>query len=140
MTYAPVIQTQADLEQVWRRLMSPLGFGGHSVWLMFIGADDRPVPQLTQIEEAVAPPDEEVLDGLAQVLRSVVDGLVPGGRVACLRSRPGRAAVTDDDRAWASGLYDACRRAGLPAEVVHLATDDELLPLPLDELRLPETA
>jgi hypothetical protein len=140
MTYAPVIQTQADLEQVWRRLMSPLGFSGHSVWLMFIGADDRPVPQLTQIEDALTPPDEQVLGGLAQVLRSVVDDLVPGGRVACLRSRPGRPAVTDDDRAWASGLYDACRRAGLPAEVVHLASDDELVPLPLDELRLPETA
>jgi hypothetical protein len=140
MTYAPVIQTQADLEQVWRTLMGPLGFGGHSVWLMFIGADDRPVPQLTQIEDAVTPPDEQVLGGLAQVLRSVVSDLVPGGRVACLRSRPGRAAVTGEDRAWASGLYDACRRAGLPAEVVHLATDEELLPLPLDELSLPETA
>jgi hypothetical protein len=70
MTYAPVIQTQADLEHVWRTLIGPLGFGGHSVWLMFVGADDRPVPQLTQIEDAVAPPDEQMLDGLAQVLRS----------------------------------------------------------------------
>jgi hypothetical protein len=70
----------------------------------------------------------------------MVDELVPGGRVACLPSRPGRAAVTDDDRAWASGLYDACRRAGLPAEVVHLATDEELFPLPLDELSLPKSA
>ena len=140
MTYAPVIQTQADLEEVWRTLMSPLGFGGHSVWLMFIGADDRPVPQLTQIEDAETPPDGQVLDGLAQVLGSVVEELVPGGRVACLRSRPGSAAVTADDRAWASGLYDACRRAGLPAEVVHLATDVELLPLPLDELPVPQSA
>jgi hypothetical protein len=140
MTYAPVIQTQADLQTVWRTLMGPLGFGGHSIWLMFIGADDRPVPQLTQIEDAEEPPDTQALDGLAEVLRSVVDDLVPGGRVACLRSRPGRSAVTAEDRAWASGLYDACRRAGLPAEVVHLATDEELLPLPLDELPIPESA
>jgi hypothetical protein len=88
----------------------------------------------------VEPPDERALDGLAQVLRSVVDDLVPGGRVACLRSRPGRSAVTGEDRAWATGLYAAIRRAGLPAEVVHLATDEALLPLRLDELPVPQSA
>ena len=34
--YRPTVRTQAELERVWRHLMEPLGFGGHSLWLMVI--------------------------------------------------------------------------------------------------------
>jgi hypothetical protein len=37
-------------------------------------------------------------------------------------------------------VYDACRRAGMATEVVHVATDTELAPVPLDDLPLPESA
>ena len=50
---------KAELEQTWRHLMEPLGFGGHSLWLMVIRADGRVLPRLTQIEETVRPPTDE---------------------------------------------------------------------------------
>ena len=50
-TFRPIIHAQADLEDAWRTLMEPLGFSRRSLWLMFIDADDRPMPQLTEIED-----------------------------------------------------------------------------------------
>ena len=57
-----------------------------------------------------------------------------------MRSRPGRAAATARDRAVAASPYSACRAAGVAAEVVHLATDDLLVPLPMDDLPLADSA
>ncbi len=50
-TFRPIIHGQADLEDAWRTLMEPLGFSRRSLWLMFIDADDRAMPQLTEIED-----------------------------------------------------------------------------------------
>ena len=129
-----IIRNQADLEQVWRTLMEPLGFGRHSIWLMLIGADDRPLPKLTEIEEADEPPDEELLAPLAALLTRIREELMPEARFAFLRSRPGRPGLTADDRAWARALYEAGRRAGVPVEVVHRACDVDLVPVPMDEV------
>ena len=51
-----------------------------------------------------------------------------------LLSRPGRAGITDDDRAWARALIDAGRYARLPLEPLHLATDEDLVALAPDDL------
>ena len=68
-------------------------------------------------------------------LAVVLDGLrAPGRRFAFLRSRPGPAGLTADDRAWARALYDAGRRAGVPLEVVHRACDADLVAVPMDEV------
>jgi len=133
--YRPPVRCQADLEALWKELMGPqavdAGFGGHSVWLLVIGDDDRPYPQITEITEAVEPPDDTSISSLAVVL----DGLAaPGRRFAFLRSRPGPAGLTADDRAWAKALYDAGRRAGVPLEVVHRACDVDLVAVPMDEV------
>lgn len=129
------IHTQADLEELWRDLMSPLGFGQHSLWLMFVTADGEPLRRLTQLEGALEPPGAEDLAGLAAMLASVIPSGMPGGRVAFLRSRPGRGGPDARDRVWASVLYAACRAAGVAAEVVHVATDDTVAPVPMDALR-----
>jgi hypothetical protein len=42
--------------------------------------------------------------------------------------------VSDDDRAWARGLYDAGRQAGVPLEVVHRACDHDLVAVPMDDV------
>lgn len=128
------IRTQADLERTWRSLMGPLGFGGTSIWLFLIGPDDLPLRQITQIEEAVRPPSPESLRNFGAMLRQRSDEFAFEGRWAFLRSRPGRIQVTQDDRAWARGLHEACRTVGERADVVHLATDEDLVPLPMDEL------
>jgi hypothetical protein len=133
MTPPTRIRTQSDLHDAWRQLMEPLGFSGHSVWLMLIEADDRTVPHLTQIEDAQQPPGPVQREGFAEMLRSLVDDLVPGGRVAFLRSRPGGGGLTPDDRAWARGLYETGRQAGVEVEVVHRACDVDLVPVPMDE-------
>ncbi len=134
MTFQPKIRSQSDLLETWTRLMNPLGFSRHSVWMMLIGPDDQPVPHLTELEEAVQPPSAEDLPRMAEMLRMLQAEIVPGGRFAFLRSRPGAGGITDADRAWASALYEAGRLAGTPVEVVHRACDVDLVPIPMDEL------
>lgn len=129
-----VIRSQADLERTWRTLMEPLGFGSECVWLMLIGPDDRPVPQLLEIEECDVPPSGEAVARLARFLQEVGEQLGTDLRCAFLRTRPGHAGTTPDDRAWARGLYAAGRRAGLPVETVHRACDVDLVPLPMDDV------
>lgn len=141
MTSSTVIRTQADLERAWRLLLPPRGWDRSSVWLMFLGPDGRPLGALTEIEDCVGPPAEDVTASLAALLGSVYDDLLPtGSRVAFLRSRPGRTAPTSDDRAWAHALYAAARAAGMPGEVVHVATDDAVQPVPVEDAVLPTPA
>jgi len=127
--FRPVIRTQVDLERMWRRLMSPLGFGGHSLWMVVI-QDDQPLPQMMEIVEASAPPEPEETASFAALLERLA---MPGLRFAFLRSRPGRGRPDESDRAWARALHDAGRRAGAVVDVVHLAHDDDVLPIALDD-------
>jgi hypothetical protein len=138
LTPLPVIRSQAELAEAWRRLLSPLGFGQQSLWFMFLAASGRPIPYLTQLDETDEPPTREQVCTLAGFLRGLAGDLdqrenpgVPPS-VAFLRSRPGAGRPTDRDRAWASALYAACRETGLRCEVVHLATDRAVVPLPWD--------
>lgn len=131
--FAPTIRTQTDLESAWRHLMGPWGFAGSSVWMMLV-VDDLPLPQLTEITESEEPPDGEMVEAFADLVRTLADGMPPGARFAFLRSRPGHGRLTDDDRAWAAALYDAALRAGVPCEVVHLATRGAVRPIARDDL------
>lgn len=134
MTFEPTIRSQSDLHEAWRTLMGPLGFSGHLLWLMLIQPDGRPVPHLTQIEDDGELPSAAGLAGFAEVLRMLLEEVVPGGRVAVLRSRPGTAGLTSRDREWARAVYEAGRVAGVPMEVVHRACDVDLVPIPWDEV------
>ncbi|VXC08793.1 hypothetical protein [Nocardioides sp. AX2bis] len=132
--YRPTVNTQADLERLWRVLMRPLGFAETSLWAMLLDADGRPLPVLTEITDLAHLPDPGETRSMAAFLGDLVDEHVPGGRVALLRTRPGRGRARPDDLAWAAALHTALAAAGVPADVVHLATDDQVLPLPLDAL------
>jgi hypothetical protein len=131
--FAPVIRTQTDLQEVWHHLMGPWGVEGHSIWLMAIGPDDRPIPQLTEITDTVEPPDEDHVLDLAAFLLQAGEQAAPGTRLALLRSRPGPDVVTAEDRAWAAALYAAGRRAQVPVDVVHRATLAGVVPIPMDD-------
>jgi hypothetical protein len=133
MTFAPIIRTQNDLEQTWRELMGPWGYGRHSLWLMFI-QDDVPIPQLTEVEGCEEPPDAELTANFAQVLGGLAHELGDGLRFAVLRTRPGTDRVTDDDRAWARSVYAAAATAEVACEIVHLGTEESIRPLPPDEV------
>ena len=134
MTFQPTISTQSDLLDAWTTLMGPLGFSRTSLWLMLIGPDDRPLPSLSEIEQPPQPPDAAELAHFAEMLRMLRDEVVPDGRLAFLRSRPGAGGITRHDRDWAQALYEAGRRAGVPLEVVHRACDVDLVPIPLDDV------
>ena len=139
MTSLPPVHTQSDLLAVWRQLMEPLGFGGSSVWMLRIQPDRAVVPQVVEIAEVEGPPEPDLTESFAEVLR-LLDQDDPWHAYAFLRSRPGTGTADHTDRAWAAFLYDAGRVAGVGVEVVHLATDADVVPLPLDEIGLGRTA
>ena len=128
--FRPVIRTQADLEQMWRRLMSPLGFARHTIWMVVV-QDDRPIPQVMEIVETPDAPEADDVVAFAGVLELLAR---PDTRFAFLRSRPGGGGPDATDRAWARSLHDAGRQAGARIDVVHLAHDHDVLPIALDDL------
>lgn len=128
----PVVHTQSDLLHLWQALMGELGFSRSSTWTLRLDPDGRPVPGLLEIDDCDGDPVPEHLDSLTALCLDVAGG--PTGRWVFLRSRPGRHGPDATDRAWARELTLACRRAGLRTDVVHLATDQRLVPLPADDL------
>lgn len=127
------IRTQADLHELWRTLVRPLGWHRRELWFFVIDGDDQPVRQIHQVVDLPADLDEQMTTNLAHVLAGVMD-LFPGGRVALLWCRPGSGQVTEADRRNTARAYAALGRAGVLTDVMHLATDDDIVPLPLDEL------
>jgi hypothetical protein len=128
--FRPLIRTQSDLEQLWRRLMSPLGFSGHTLWMVVIQGD-RSVPQIMEIVDASDTPEEDDVTAFARVLEHLAS---PDTRFAFLRSRPGGGRPDELDRAWARALHGAGRQSGAAVDVVHLAHDHDVLPIVLDDL------
>lgn len=135
--FRPTIRTQADLQAAWQHLLQPLGFRDRSLWVMYLDEHDRPAPQLVEIAEVPERLDAEVLAGFADFVADAHDA---SHRVAVLLSRPGGSTLSPADRTWARDLYDAFRAAGVPAEVLHVATDTAVVPVPMDEVALPESA
>lgn len=128
--FLPLLRTQADVEQMWRRLMTPLGFASPSLWLVVVEGE-RPVPRVMEFAEMPALPEDDDAEALAGMLGGLADD---GTRFAFLRSRPGGGRPDASDRAWARTLYVAGRRAGARLEIVHLAHDDDVYPLTADDL------
>ena len=128
--FAPVLRTQADVEQMWRRLMTPLGFTRYSLWMVAI-QDDRTIPRLLEIAVTELEPEDGDAEALAGLLMHVSG---TRNRFAFLRSRPGSGRPDAADRAWAREVYAAGRLASARLEVVHLAHDDDVYPLPLDDV------
>lgn len=138
--FRPAIRSQADLERTWRALIEPLGFSRRSLWVMLIASDDRPLPRLVEISDLPPGPDAGDAPRFESFLARLRADGYPAERVAFLLARPGRDRARDDDRYWAETLYDVSRSAGVPCETVHLATDDEIWALPMDELGIPRPA
>lgn len=139
--YRPTIDSEAALTSTWSRLMQPLGFAAHATWLMAIGPDGSAVPQLVEIADTEDPPSGSDRAGFVAFLRMLAEDVLPeGARLAFLVTRPGIAVAGPHDKAWATALHGACHEAGVPCETVHVAGDDKVRPLPLDDLDLGRTA
>ena len=131
--YAPVLRTQTDVEAAWRHLINPLGWPEPRLWFMLVDADGVPFPQLCQIEGL---PMEIADDGAANLATMLRDLIEEHGfdRVELLLCRPGGGPPNRSDRKNAAELYDASVVAGVPVDVIHLATDQDFWPIPLDAL------
>lgn len=132
--FAPTLQSQADVELMWRTLMTPLGWSSRTLWFVLVSRDDRPVPQVYEIPDLPERIEPEGHAQAAALWRGLLAEVLPGGRVALLLARPGGGGPGPLDRAIAEGTYAACRAVGVPLEVMHLATDDDIWPLPADEV------
>ena len=128
--FRPLLHSQADLETMWRRLMTPLGFDSATLWMVVV-QDDRPIPKVLEIVETADRPEDEDVEAFAGVLAHLAR---PDSRFAFLRSRPGSGSPDASDRAWARALYAAGRRSGACIDVVHIAHDHDVLPVALDDL------
>jgi hypothetical protein len=132
--YRPLIRTQADLEQAWRHLVRPLGFHRRSLWMLLIDGDERPTPVMTEITDLPEAPEAGQVEGLAQLLAHFVTDVKPTGRWALLFSRPGDHTADATDLTWAAALYAMLRGHSIPHHPLHLATDQAIVPIPLDDV------
>lgn len=123
--------SQRELRSSWHTLLSPLGFSARSLWLTFVDDRRRLRPQVLEVADL---PDEATPGDAAQIEHFLEGFASSGHRLAALVSRPGRATLTAGDRSWAAVLYDACWAVGLASSTVHIAGDDDIVPVPLDEV------
>jgi hypothetical protein len=128
------VRTQADLEQLWRSLVEPLGFAGGALWVLGIGADDLPTRVLMEIRDEGFEPTPDEASSFGAFLAHLAPDVPVGTRWAFLRCRPGHGGPRAADRELVAALVAGCRAAGVATDVAHLATDDTLVPLPYDEL------
>jgi len=135
MTHFPDtrLATEADLERFWRGLMGPLGFARRAIWIAFVENDGRVLRQVVEIGDLPAMPAPVEVEGFAHTMVGLREerGV---DRLAFLLVGPGRGAAARGDRAWAAALHGAAHAAGVRCEPVHLATDTDLVPLPIDDL------
>jgi hypothetical protein len=130
----PPVQTQADLDRHWRELMGHLGFSETLLWMIFFDAAGQPTPLINQVADLPDQPRPASIANLLAFCADVISDAVPDGSVAFLRSRPGPAAWTSADRAWATQITQAEQRSPVRVHPVHLANDEELRVFTLDDL------
>lgn len=126
------ITTQSELYEMWRTLMGPLGFGGSSLWLVFVAVDGVPIRKITQVKDLTEVPDPELALRLMSICAEVAGE--SGERLAVLHSRPGRGPLTEQDKAWARTLLDAAEAAEVALLPLHRANDENLLVVAPDDL------
>lgn len=102
----PPLRAADDLESLWRWLLDgPDGadYSCRTLWLMPLDAADRPVRVVVPLDGV---PDELDADDVESLERVIAD-LVAETSAECvpmMLSRPGDAAMTDDDRRFALTL------------------------------------
>lgn len=133
MTPLPSIETATDpitcpedMQQRWRALMGPLGFGERLLWVGFVGADRCMIKTLSQVPVGRAP-HREVVENLMIGLSVVLEDFEPGTSVALLLTRPGSDPVSEQDRRWGRVLTEAAQRIAVPLEPMFRANDADLI-------------
>lgn len=131
---APPVRTQAELERHWRRLVTPLGFAGRSLWLLLIDADGCPAPVAVEIEDAPQRPVDGDVDALGAMCEHFVGDQAGGGSVAFLLTEPGTGGPSEGVKLWSRALQGAVDRRALIGWPVHWANDVQLAACSPDHL------
>jgi hypothetical protein len=117
------IRSQADLQRMWELLMQPLGFRSTSLWVTFVGSDQRPTRFLVEITESEQLPSLPEVANLFDVLRQIIDEDPDDLAVALLITRPGRDGTNSFDRQLSTRLLAGAQASGIPLHPVHVAND-----------------
>lgn len=128
------IRNRSDVQRMWELLMQPLGFRRTSVWVTFIGTDDRPTRLLVEVAESEQLPTPQEVVNLFGVLEQICADEGAGTSVAFLVTRPGRDAVNAFDRDLATRLRAGARESRVPCHPVHVANDAGVWAVAPDDL------
>lgn len=120
------VHSTTDLQQRWRALMGPLGFGERVLWFGFIGPDRRFIKMLCDMP--IGPrPQARSLKNLMSALRTLLTETVPtGSSVALLLTGPGRGPISPADRVWSKQLTELAAQFKVPLEPIFRANDEML--------------
>lgn len=125
----PLLDERALMQHI-RFLLSHGRPNGRELWLIFLDADRRPIPTVTNVDAVPVAPDRRLVLNLFEVIGTVLDESVPGGSVAVVMERPGSPEITLADRLWGTALHGCARRGGIPCHGPYLVVSGEVLPLP----------
>ncbi|MEB3981951.1 hypothetical protein OQ968_11815 [Mycobacterium sp. 663a-19] len=117
-----------DLQERWRALMGPLGFGQRLLWVGFLGPDRCLVKTLGQVPIG-SRPRARIMKILMSSLRTRLDDMASGTTVTLLLTGPGRGPISPNDRLWAKVLTDIADRFAVPLERIFRANDESLDPV-----------
>lgn len=126
----------AAIEQRLRELLLTSGPPrARTLWVVFIGPDDRQLPVIVPVDDVPSHPDPGLLNGLARACGTLVsaDGADAGGSVVFTLERPGSARIRAGDEAWFTGLRHSAAAASLAVRGIYLITSAGLRPLTLDD-------
>jgi hypothetical protein len=134
MPHTPELLTQADVTEMWRELIRPLGWRSPRVYAVVVGDDRRPVPVMNQLDDLPPALSAEEADRLVGFLGELVARVDMPASFALLYVRPGGGRPTADDFAVCRLLYEAAHQRGVALETVHVGTDDVVTPAPMDDV------
>ncbi|TFV87428.1 hypothetical protein [Blastococcus sp. CT_GayMR16] len=124
------IRSAAELTDRWAAVLEPPILGAHSLWLMWLHEDGRPLTVILPVEDMPRLPSHALLSGLLAVHEGISDEhLDGGGHLALALCRPGRPDITEDDDAWVGALSEVLDDRIEGTWSLHLAAGGRVQPL-----------
>jgi hypothetical protein len=91
------------VEEARERVADLVGHAiSHQLWFMLLDADGRQLPLLIPVDGIPLRPEPGSAAVMAATLNDVLAEHAPGGSVILTLERPGTAALTAPDQAWAA--------------------------------------
>lgn len=128
------IQTTAELDACWRRLIEPLGFGSRQLFVLLLDRHGKVDRSIINIAECPRRPDRRMVRRLLDRLHEALDDVDPAGSCAMLWARPTTGGTRSTDLEWVLALNRAADRAGIRRWSMFVADDHVLNIVAPDDL------